>query len=215
VSKNQKQINNNKIMRKLILTLLGFSPLIIACSDNNTSLDKQTTLSQLEIDDLTFSREEEKLARDVYIYNYEKYGDTVFNNISKSEQNHMDQILELLNYYSLPDPVIDQIGVFKNVELQSLYNDLINNSNISHSEALKVGAIIEDLDIKDLDDLELRTNKDYIISTYELLKCGSRNHMRSFTNQLSAINLTYEPQFITSEEYNAIINSDLESCGRS
>jgi hypothetical protein len=201
-------------MKKIIMLIVLSSPLINGCSDNETNQNLQIAeLSQIEIDDLMFSREEEKLARDVYIYNYKKYGNNVFNNISKSEQNHMDQILDLLNYYSLPDPIVsDEIGVFKNEELQNLYNELINKSNISNSDALEVGAIIEDLDINDLNNLISHTNTNNIIAVYERLKCGSQNHMRSFTNQLQSVNINYEPQYISLEDYSTIINSSSESC---
>ena len=45
---------------------------------------------------LVYMREEEKLARDVYITLFEIHGINVFNNISKAEQQHMDQLLVLI-----------------------------------------------------------------------------------------------------------------------
>lgn len=44
------------------------------------------------MDDLLYMREEEKLARDVYITLYEKWGIPVFNNISNRESDHNDLI---------------------------------------------------------------------------------------------------------------------------
>ena len=62
---------------------------------------------------LTYMREEEKLARDVYIFLYDKWGSQIFNNISVSEQTHMDAIKTLLDRYGIPDPVADKgPGVF-------------------------------------------------------------------------------------------------------
>ncbi len=46
--------------------------------------------------DLLHLREEEKLARDVYLYAFDKYGLKIFQNISSSEQRHADKILEIL-----------------------------------------------------------------------------------------------------------------------
>ena len=54
-------------------------------------------LSQEEMDGLLFLREEEKLARDTYLMLYDLFGLRNFNNISKSEQAHMDAILYLLD----------------------------------------------------------------------------------------------------------------------
>ena len=52
-------------------------------------------LNQAELASLAFMREEEKLARDVYTNLYAKWGVSIFNNISKSEQTHMDAVLLL------------------------------------------------------------------------------------------------------------------------
>jgi len=186
-----------------------------SCTDNenNTDLLKEA-LSEEEITNLEFLREEEKLARDVYSFSYEKYGEIIFNNISQSEQQHMDQVLKLLNTYQISDPASTEIGVFNNAELQNLYDNLIAKSALSLADALIVGATIEDLDIKDIADYELITNKLDILSVLGGLKCGSRNHLRNYTNQLEIINVNYVPQYISLEEYNEIINSSNEKCGR-
>ncbi|MDX1828043.1 MAG: DUF2202 domain-containing protein [Lutibacter sp.] len=180
---------------------------------NSTYYQTNDILTSDEENDLLFSREEEKLARDVYINSYNKYGLSIFNNISSSEQKHMDSVLKALINYGLEDPASATIGVFSNQTLQNLYNELVEKSNTSLTDALIVGCFIEDLDIKDLDDLISRTDENMIINTYESLKCGSRNHLRSFINQLDSINVNYEPQYISLEDFNAIINSDLEHCG--
>ncbi|MDP2030099.1 MAG: DUF2202 domain-containing protein [Thiobacillus sp.] len=52
--------------------------------------------------DLLFMREEEKLARDVYLTLYETWGLAVFSNIASSEQSHMDALLKLLRTYRCP-----------------------------------------------------------------------------------------------------------------
>lgn len=203
-------------MKKVILVALATTFILSSsCSNSENDLEiQETVLSQEEKNDLFFSREEEKLAMDVYLFSFEKYGDIVFKNISYSEQNHMGQILVQLNYYNLSDPASSERGVFANQDLQNLYNDLISKSTISHVEALKVGAFIEDLDIKDLEGLESRTTNESILNTYEILKCGSRNHLRNFTNQLEQVNVYYVPQYISLEEFNEIINSSNEKCGK-
>jgi hypothetical protein len=68
-------------------------------------------------------REEKKLARDVYLYAFRKYGQQIFSNISNSEQTHLDQILELINTYGLVDPAEEE-GKFTNEGLQNLYDQL-------------------------------------------------------------------------------------------
>lgn len=196
----------------IIIILLGLFTTSCSSDEDNKNF-VENSLTQIEIDDLHFLREEEKLARDVYLFSYNLYGNAIFNNISKSEQNHMDQILVLLNTYNLDDPALPNKGEFKNQLLQGLYNDLTAQSAISLVEALKVGATIEDLDISDIDEFEDRTDVTAILNTYDKLKCGSRNHMRNYYGQLLNNDVWYSPQYISISELEEIMTTENEKCG--
>lgn len=175
-----------------------------------TSLPKEP-LNSTELTSLSFMREEEKLARDVYITLYNKWGVNIFTNISSSEQTHMESVLLLLNKYSLTDPVgSNAVGVFSNSTLQNLYPQLVAQGNISVLEAYKVGATIEDLDIFDLKNALTAIDNQDIKLVYDMLTKGSRNHMRSFYKNVLNVGGTYTPQYITQAEFDAIINSAME-----
>ncbi len=168
-------------------------------------------LSDTEVEMLEKMRQEEKLARDVYLTLYEKWGLRVFSNIAQSEQTHMDAIKVLLDKYGLEDPAADNvIGVFKDQAFTDLYNSLVEKGNVSLTEALKVGATIEDLDIKDLEDEIALTDNQDIRMVFQNLMKGSRNHLRSFYGLIVANGETYEPQYISQEEFDAIVNSPKE-----
>ncbi|MBK6345797.1 MAG: DUF2202 domain-containing protein [Bacteroidales bacterium] len=177
---------------------------------NSDSLPFET-LSQAEIDALLLMREEELLARDVYSALYVVYHVPVFNNISKSEQQHSNAILRLLTKYNLEDPALNhQPGVFVNQDLQMLYTSLVAQGEVSRIEAYRVGATIEDLDIKDLMDLmETADNQDIRLVFANLTK-GSRNHIRSFSRLMLLSGVTYVPQFISPELYAWIISTPHE-----
>jgi hypothetical protein len=177
-------------------------------------LDPAPTLTEQEEEMILFMREEEKLARDVYTVLFEEYNLNVFNNISKSEQQHMDRIACLIDFYELTDPVQSDIGVFTNTELQTLYNTLIELGMNSLEDALSVGATIEDVDIYDLEEHIQYTENPAIIQIFENLTCGSRNHIRAFTSQLAKYNISYEAQFISAEELADILAADREPCGK-
>jgi hypothetical protein len=184
----------------------------ISCSnDDVVNLDNKTnqvtSLTDYEYADLLFLREEEKLARDVYLFSYEKYKFEIFKNISNSEQQHMNSVLQLLNKYNIQDPISVEIGVFNNQTLQNMYNQLVAKSSISLLDALIVGNQIEDLDINDLTLNELRTNKSDLISVYSTLKCGSKNHLRSFYNQLLQQGGLYNPEYISQDSFNSIVST--------
>ena len=189
----------------------NFSGSLCACIEQNYPYEE---LSDVEEQALIKMREEEKLARDVYIKMYEKWHHKVFNNISKSEQKHMDAILCLINKYELSDPVGDNdIGEFENNDLQELYYTLVDVGNQSLVSALTVGATIEDLDIYDLMELSQDVNNQDILAVFNDLAKGSRNHMRAFYGQLVNMGESYTPQYISQELFDSIINSEMERGG--
>ncbi|NPA05973.1 MAG: DUF2202 domain-containing protein [Chloroflexi bacterium] len=169
-----------------------------------------TTTSGLtteEREGLLYMREEEKLARDVYLTLYEIWGHQTFANIAKSEEQHMAAVLGLLQTYGLEDPAAGKgVGEFTNPELQALYDELIERGRQSLAEALKVGGAIEEIDIIDLKERIAQTDKADIITVYENLMEGSKNHLRAFSRALQqATGETYTPQYLSQEEYDTIM----------
>ena len=157
-------------------------------------------------------REEEKLARDVYVALYDTWQTPIFNHIAMSEQRHMNAIKLLIDKYGLVDPVTDPTaGVFTDPELQGLYTTLTAQGVLSLIDALTVGATIEDMDIKDLQDLIIQTDNADISLVYANLLRGSRNHLRAFTYRLSLLGVTYVAQYITPEELSDIITAPWET----
>jgi hypothetical protein len=176
-------------------------------------------LSQGEIAAINLMREEELLARDVYLFAGELYTIPVFNNISNSEEQHAYLVKLLIDRYELPDPAENhQNGIFVNQELQAAYDQLTDLADNSLIEALTAGATIEDLDIFDLQDLlnNVIDNQD-ITWVFENLERGSRNHMRAFYGNLVFRGATYTPQYISQEYFDQIISSPHEpgmgACG--
>jgi hypothetical protein len=191
------------------INLYGFTPPIV----NYLKQIPAQPLSPAEKESLLHMREEEKLARDVYLTLYKKWRVPIFRNIARSEQWHMNMIKRLLDRYHLSDPVAktgDRVGVFENKKLQQLYNQLVAEGSKSLVDALKVGATIEDLDIKDLRDGESITDNRDIQLVYRNLEKGSRNHMRAFTRWLRRYGVNYKPQFIPQSYYNRIVSTPWE-----
>lgn len=204
-------------MKSTILLALIITIFTVGCTNDSNDLseneiDLTLTLTEDEVSDLLFLREEEKLARDVYLYSYNKYGQQIFKNISDSESKHMNSVLELLNKYNIEDPVLDEVGKFKDEHLQEIYDALIEKSEVSLIEALLVGNTIEDLDIYDISKNEERTDREDFLTVYNSLKCGSRNHLRSFNSLVLNNDVIYTVQYITDTEFNEIINSSKEQC---
>ena len=173
------------------------------------------TLSDAEVEGLLYMREEEKLARDVYLVLYEKWGMPVFQNIANSEQTHTDAVKTLIDRYGLEDPAAGQdVGTFTNPELQELYDLLVETGSQSLADALRVGVAIEEIDILDLVEWIAQTNQADIVMVYENLMKGSRNHLRSFVSTLEQqTEETYQPQYLDQAAYDAIVSSPIEKGG--
>lgn len=218
---------NKKIMRTGMALSLGLllTPLAAnagcqgRCVKSQCPAGLSTVISTLPYEELSAEetaglvkmREEEKLARDVYQVLAEKWQSAVFSNISRSEQRHMDSVKYLLDKYEITDPVIDStVGMFTDPELQELFEQLTAKGNESLVDALQVGAAIEDLDIYDLQEFISQADNEDIITVYQNLLKGSRNHLRAFWYQLSLNGGDYESRYISAEEFSDIVTSDKE-----
>jgi hypothetical protein len=173
---------------------------------NQTGGEEKLSLSQTEADTLNFMREEEKLARDVYFVMFTYWSSKTFTNIAESEQTHMEAIKTLLDKYGLPDPADPEIGVFNNTELQELYDDLVVQGGNSKLDALMVGALIEEVDIEDLQRAIDQTDKQDLRRVYGNLMSGSENHLRAFVSQIELLSgEDYVAKYLPQDVVNAIL----------
>lgn len=183
-------------------TVISQNMALVLTENSNVSTDELSSLLKM--------KEDEKLARDVYSVLYQKWGSSIFSRISNAENNHLNAIVDLLKYYGSADTLISEAGSFSNQDVQSLYESLIAQGAVSLQDAYTAGAMIEDLDIKDLhDEMQLVTDAN-IQMVYENLEKGSRNHLKAFSRQLTSVGVEYTPVYITSDEYNQIITSAME-----
>lgn len=190
-------------------------------------------LDATEASHLTFMREEEKLARDVYLTFAGMYpSQGVFNNIATtSEQTHTDTMRDKLVQYNLPDPNPDtnnlpaSIGVFSGAEWGSYFtgkfNDLTAWGSNSELDALYAGAFIEELDMHDIADCpQIMVDNGYndpcglnytdangLINAYSSLIDGSESHLRSYVGQIEAVigAGNYQAQYLSQAEVDAIL----------
>ncbi|MCW3785988.1 DUF2202 domain-containing protein [Plebeiibacterium sediminum] len=228
-----------KINRTLIIAGLMASQLIFAAScDEKEIIEEQVTElayssnEEINIDDLLanfvdteplttaetkmlqFMKEEEKLARDVYYALNEIWNARVFTNISKSEERHIAAVMGLVEYYNLGSTEVLAPGEFESEEFKALYDQLVEQGSQSIEEAMKVGALIEELDIKDLQEKLDATSNENITMVFNNLLRGSRNHLRAFNRQLVKYGITYSPQYISQDQYDEIINGPNETGNR-
>lgn len=152
--------------------------------DRGDNCDFTAVLTEDEIADLLHMREEEKVARDVYLKFYELYQKPIFANIAQSENKHMAAVLNLINGYGLTDPVADKAQGEFNPDFQELYDNLVAEGSADITAAYEVGVKIEELDIADLEECIASTEVENIIMVYNNLLAGSGNHLNAFNSKL-------------------------------
>jgi hypothetical protein len=81
---------------------------------------------------------------------------------------------------------------------------------LSDIEALKASCAIEEIDILDLQTTQVNIDNQDIKVVYNNLNVASRNHLRSFANALTLVGITYVPQYLTAEAYQAIVSTPIE-----
>jgi len=163
------------------------------------------TITSADSIGLLLMREEEKMARDVYSYFFDKYKLRIFNNIAKSEQVHTNAVLYLLKKFNITDPAYTEVGKFQDADLQSLYTKFSSEASTINM-ALSTGAYIEEYDIADLQKLIAETNNADIKRVYSNLLRGSVNHLRAFTGVLAARKVVYKPTILSQEIYDSIVS---------
>lgn len=207
----------------IALLISGLTLLFSSCKKDDSPSPSQNIANQIkaypieplsadEAASILYMREEEKLAHDVYITLHHKWGVNIFSNIASSEQTHSEAVLELIKKFGLTDPVGTKgVGIFADTTLQKIYNQLVNQGNVSALEAFKVGATIEDLDIFDLNNWSPKVDNQDVKFVYQNLTKGSRNHLRSFYSKVAGAGGSYSAQYISQEQFDSIINSPKET----
>lgn len=219
-----KTKNLNSVITAIILAL-SFS-FLYACNEEDNSIEinensfnelndnlNTQALNDSDKEALLFMLEEEKLARDTYVFLDNLWSINQFANIKNSEQSHMDAVESLLVQYGIEYEILPA-GQFANTALQDFYDQFISDGSKSVANALQIGATIEDLDIVDLQEYIDETSNPSLIAVFENLKCGSTNHLRAFLKGIKNLGDTYTPQFLSVESYNSIINATNQKCGR-
>ncbi len=164
-------------------------------------------LSADEIAGLQYMVEEEKLAHDVYRTLGDVWGVPVFMTIAGSEATHQQAVRQLLNRYAIADPSeASPLGLFANPALQALYDELVSEGSVSLTAALRVGALIEEVDILDLKANLATTHHQEISLQYERLLNGSGNHLRAYAKQIERVSgEAYVPRYLDPVSYEEIL----------
>jgi hypothetical protein len=213
-----KTLTRSAIVVALTLAIQGVVPALAAGPGSGPrGVQSRPALSQIavalpaltadEMTTLSWLREEEKLARDVYRGLAALWADPIFARIATAEQRHFDALGTKIALYALTDPALPAVGLFANVELQAQYDQLMATGGASYQQALTVGATIEEMDIADLLAALAATTNPALQTTYQNLLAGSKNHLRAFASRLQALGQEYTPQCIDPVLFDAVVGN--------
>ncbi|BBZ64898.1 hypothetical protein MINS_03270 [Mycolicibacterium insubricum] len=154
--------------------------------DDNPEPTAVGPLSDGERADLVLMREEERLARDLYLRFHQAWGVPIFGNIAASEQRHYDAVGRLLARYGVPDPSVGRgPGSYADAELQAAYDGWLARGLSSVEDAYKVGVELETGDIADLSAATEGSDEAVLRKVYGNLRAASENHLQAFQARLS------------------------------
>ncbi len=131
---------------------------------------------------LTFAREEERLARDLYATLADRYdGARPFSMITTSEDRHYDAVGTLLDRYGVPDTGAALApGEYADPTLQALYDDWLAQGSTSLADAYLVGVSLEERDIADLEASIAADLPSDVDAVLEQLLRGSERHLEAY-----------------------------------
>jgi len=179
----------------------------ILALEDQSPMPVAAALTAREVQGILFIREEEKVARDLYLSLFDEVNLTVFIDLAKSEQSHMDSAKIPIEKYGLKDPVIEQRGVFSNETLKMLYSDLLASGKRSAKDALEAAATFEEISIIDLEkEIDASQNEEVKV-IYEGLLAGSRKHLRTYVRDLQDLGVSYQPRYLSQEQFDEINRS--------
>ena len=177
---------------------------IMTLASGQTMKATDATLSSREKEGMLFIWEEEKAARDLYTSLYEKDNLTIFRDLARSEQSHMDQSRAIIDKYGFTIPGKDEPGAFQNQTLQKIHDRLLAEGLQSDQDALKAAATFEEISIIDLEREISATKTEDIKVVYQGLLTGSRKHLRSYVSELQGRGMQYAPEYLSQREFEEI-----------
>ncbi|HRY10219.1 MAG TPA: DUF2202 domain-containing protein [Candidatus Nanopelagicales bacterium] len=164
------------------LTTVAVLGLCLAATTATASTTPTESTSSSLASTLSFNREEERMAQDLYAALAAKYDQArPMSMITRSETQHFDSIGTLLSTHDVTDPSAGlPAGTYAFPELQALYDGWLAKGNTSINAAYQVGVELEKRDIADLQKAIDQTTEADVLATYERLLAASKNHLAAY-----------------------------------
>ena len=177
--------------------------------------DKQeegSVITKEEKQDIWFILEEEKMVRDLYYNFYQEYDNEVFEKLYKAENTQFEAVQQLVRNYNLEDPTSNKdVGKFKNLQIQMIYDELLEQGNENIKESMIASIDAQERSLRDVRENIERTDKDDIIFVFKNLETASKNHLRILMERLKEEGKDYESQYLEQADFDDITSDEIET----
>lgn len=203
-------LNNNDGTSLTILEVENDGTSGMRSSNIAPVLDVTEPLTVEEIEFIYAIREDEKVSRDLYLEFATMYPEAAqIGKIAKAESSHIACVEALLNFYEITYPALSENGVFEDETRQTRYNELLKKG-ATLVEALSTMALIEEESVFAYTSVQAEITNVNISLVIENMIKASSNHLRATVRQLTAKGGSYAPSFLTTEAFDAIINTEFK-----
>jgi len=191
------------------MKLIPLCLLFCACFISAVTKAQKITLSPAETKALINLHDNQKLSLFVYDSLFAIWGINPFGNIRSAESQHVDFLVDVAENYSV---ILDKNGStdnkpgFTTPQAETIYHESISKGSLSVIDALKRGALLEEMSLLALHEAKAVTIKSDLLHTFDILAMGSKNNLQAFNKRLKMYGITYEPGLLDQKDFKNIIS---------
>lgn len=149
---------------------------------------------------LRFQIDEERMAGDLYRALGQLHDARPFQNIPTAEDRHQSMLRDLASRAGVTVAADQPAGRYATAAVQERYDLLLARGRVSLTEALAVGALVEEQDIADLRTLAATTDSPDLKAVVSALEQASVHHLGAFVRNLRSQGVDYAAQVLTPAE---------------
>lgn len=191
------------------MKLIPLCLLVCACFIISVTKAQKITLSSAETKALINVHDNQKLSLFVYDSLYAIWGINPFGNIRSAESQHIDFLDDVAENYDVvldKNKSTDSKPGFITLQAENIYHESISKGSLSVIDALKRGALLEEMSLLVLHEAKAVTIKSDLLHTFDILAMGSKNHLQAFNKRLKTYGITYEPGILEQKDFKKIIS---------
>lgn len=175
-----------------------------------TSAYVNEPLTANEKESLVYTIEEARLTRDINAFLYDKWDEPIFDYVMTQENNNIFRLQKFIKEQGGQDPLARSIkGTFNIPSMQQEYNKLMNIGKNSRLAAYYVSMTLQEKNYMKMQERIQMSENLQMIKLYGKRMEKSGDHIRILFKNLQKLDVDYEAQYMTKNEFMDIIQPDI------